>query len=89
MASASVCTLLTELCCVHCEPRLQSESGVYDMTVLPSAYWMLSGNVYCLGLASVPGISIVMGDVVMENYYFVHDKTSRRVGVAPRSSAAC
>jgi hypothetical protein len=69
--------------------RWQAETGVYSMQVPPTSYWMLAGSNYCLGLASVPGISVVMGDVVMENYYFAHDKGNMKVGVAPRSAADC
>jgi len=54
-----------------------------SLAVPSTAYMMHANGQYCFGFQSVPGISAVLGDVFMENFYIVHDRINTRVGFAP------
>jgi len=64
----------------------QNESSEILLTVPPQSYLMNVGGQYCLGIAGVPGVGIVLGDVFMENYYIVFDRANSRLGFAPLAS---
>jgi len=57
-----------------------------SLSVPPTAYFMFVNNQYCFGFNQAIGISAVLGDVFMENFYIVHDRVNTRVGFAPITS---
>jgi len=57
------------------------ESEVW-VSVPASSYLMPANNQYCLGVQGVIGISGVLGDLFMENFYIVHDRANNRIGFA-------
>lgn len=40
-------------------------------------------DLYCLGVAAVPSVGAVLGDVFMENFYIAFDRENNRLGIAP------
>ena len=38
---------------------------------------------FCLALAGVPSVAVVLGDVIMTNYYIAFDRYNKQVGFAP------
>lgn len=45
----------------------------------------VSDGIYCFGIASVPSIGVILGDVIMQNYYIAFDRFHSRLGFAPIS----
>lgn len=43
----------------------------------------VGGNQYCLGIAGVPSIGVILGDIIMANYYIVFDRAGGKLGFAP------
>jgi len=58
-------------------------NAAVSLAVPSSAYFMHANGQYCFGFGTAVGISAVMGDVFMENFYIVHDRVNTRVGFAP------
>lgn len=38
---------------------------------------------YCLGIAGVPSIGVILGDIIMSRYYIAFDRVNSRLGFAP------
>ena len=55
----------------------------FTLTVPPTSYLGLQAGQYCFGIDVAVGVGMILGDVVMENYYVVFDKTNSRLGFAP------
>eukprot|EP00759_Apiculatamorpha_spiralis_P039366 PhF_6_TR38164/c0_g1_i1/m.57015 len=65
----------------------EGEGSFYTLSAFGVNYVMQTGgSTYCLGMAGVPSLGIVMGDVIMQNYYIVFDRYNARVGFAPVKS---
>jgi len=62
---------------------LQGQSSLVNLPVFPEAYLMPVGNMYCLGIQGTIGVGAVLGDVFMQSYYIVFDRTNERLGFAP------
>jgi len=60
----------------------------FNTSVPPQSWLVPNGNCYTLGLQSVVGVGIVLGDLFMENYYIVFDKANNRLGFAPLTNCA-
>ena len=43
----------------------------------------------CLGIAGVPSIGAILGDVIMQNYYINFDRHGGRLGFAPLTPGSC
>jgi len=56
---------------------------IVELPVQPSAYLTEVGDQYCLGVAPVIGVGLVLGDVFLEGFYTVYDRVNLRVGFAP------
>jgi saccharopepsin len=62
----------------------QGENGnTVKAPVPPSAYFLQGGDQYCFGVASTTGISLVLGDPFLVNFYLTHDHVNHRIGLAP------
>jgi len=59
------------------------------LPVPPTSYLVGTNGLYCLGIGAIPSVGVVLGDVFMENYYIVHDRTNLQVGFAPVVEANC
>jgi hypothetical protein len=56
----------------------------FNVTMNGFNYLMASGQgMYCLGIAGVPSIGVILGDVIMANYYISFDRFNGRLGFAP------
>jgi len=55
-----------------------------DVTIYaaPKDYFSHQSGQYCFMVSGVPGVGAVIGDVVMQNYYIVHDRALGRIGFA-------
>jgi len=58
----------------------QGETQRVSLPVYPQAYLMPAGNQYCLGIQGTIGVGAVLGDVFMQSYYIVFDRTRSRLG---------
>lgn len=66
--------------------------GFGDSVILPftpASYFMLVNNVYSLTIQSVPGISVVLGDPFMSQFYIVHDRENLKLGFAKLADGSC
>lgn len=66
------------------------EDGV-DVTipVAADAYLMLVDEMRCLGIAGVPSLGAIMGDIFLQSVYAHYDRENERVGFAPAKAAEC
>lgn len=64
-------------------------NGTFPVTIPPSSYLLPNNDEYCLGIQPALSIGIILGDVVLENYYVAYDLQANRVGFAPVNSSAC
>ena len=60
----------------------------FSVSMTGSNYLMYSGqgSAYCLGIQGVPSVALILGDILMENYYIVFDRVGARMGFAPVKS---
>jgi len=58
-------------------------STPFHLSVPAASYLFLAGNQYCSGLQPVSGVGVILGDLFMENYYIVFDRSASRLGFAP------
>ena len=74
---------------IHFTVGDMSGSGNFTVSVRGSSYLMAAGNPthemapYTLGIAGVPSIGLILGDVVMQDYYIAFDRAGKRLGFAP------
>jgi len=63
---------------------MRGAGNAKDVTVFagPEDYFSHQSGQYCFMVSAVPGIGAVIGDVVMQNYYIVHDRALDRIGFA-------
>jgi hypothetical protein len=57
----------------------------FDLHMTSADYLMPTGvgNLFCFGIAGVPSIGVILGDIIMANYYIAFDRANSRVGFAP------
>jgi hypothetical protein len=54
-----------------------------------NSYLLKAGKNYCLGIAQISGIGVILGDVFLENYVTVYNPESGTVGLGPLKSGTC
>jgi hypothetical protein len=67
---------------------IKGSAGQADFNLsLPSANYLMPVNgLVCMGVAGVPSIGVILGDLIMENYYIAFDRVNSRLGFAPIKS---
>jgi hypothetical protein len=51
--------------------------------VMPSTVPVTASTQYCLGISGVPSIGVILGDIIMQNYYIEFNRFSNMLGFAP------
>lgn len=75
---------------------LAGVDGQEDFTVsmtgadylMPSSVPVTPSTMYCLGISGVPSIGVILGDIIMQNYYIEFNRFSNVLGFAPLRSCA-
>lgn len=55
----------------------------FNVSLAGANYLMPVNGLKCLGVAGVPSIGVILGDVIMTNYYIAFDRVNSRLGFAP------
>jgi len=66
--------------------QINGVNGTLNLQVPATSYLMKTLFYYCLGVQTTSGIGVVLGDLFMENYYVVFDRSNLQLGFAPVSS---
>lgn len=69
---------------------IKGAQGQPDFSVsLPGANYLMPVNgLVCMGVAGVPSIGVILGDIIMTNYYIAFDRVNSRLGFAPITACA-
>ena len=62
---------------------LEGTNGDFTVSMDGTNYLLASGGtLYCPGIAGVPSIGVILGDVIMANYYIAFDRQNKKLGFA-------
>ena len=64
-------------------------ANIVSFAIPPASYLLDTGADYCLGIAQVSGIGVILGDVFLENFVTVYNPAEGSIGLAPLVPGSC